>query len=266
MLADAATDLADQSARIGQTREAEAALEEYQRYFELSLKDTPSEGFARLAAKENLALARLRMQMGSGQESAAAVLAETEPLLTRLKSFPPGEPAGQQTLRPNLSLAEMLWEAYFHQARSALELGRYAEAETAARAARGISGLPSSGRDYGNLRFRIEFWSIHAQALVGLGRRAEARELLAPIVAAQRAARARLAAAPDNAIRRRNQAEILIATAEAQERSAPAERRALVTEARTLLDSLPAELAALADVRKLAARLAAEEAGLPRGD
>jgi hypothetical protein len=256
LLADVALRLAEAHSRLGQVREAEEAFAEYQRHHELSLQDVSTDGFTRLAVKESHMLARFRVERAGRKADATKSLTEADAVIARLKALNPSGPGSLE------SQERMLRQAEVHRRWCLMRLERYAEVEPLVRAeleralrGTGDGDLSAAGSVFFPAR-------LLAQTLIGQERRGEARDLLAPYLAQLRE---RSAERDGYVTARLGLADTLVTLARAQEKSPPAERRTMLTEARELLEKLPAETRERAEAREVFERLAAEEAILNRG-
>jgi tetratricopeptide (TPR) repeat protein len=245
-----ASRLAVLEARMGQSADAEASLKEAVRMNRLFVAVTPSDSMSRKLEPYAEPAWRARLQLLGGDDRGALAQATAAAAPVRQAELPAGN-VGAPVIRANF-LRQLLTTV----AVAALRLERYAQAESASRERLELPADQFSGADPVDESSRARVMLAHA--VVKQDRAAEAREILQPALEHYRAAQK---AGAVGLTFRRDFAYALYVSAIA---AAPAERgsrdEALAEAARLLAGQSP-EARRLADVRELAAWIAAARGG-----
>ncbi len=236
-------------AQTGNAPAAEATLAEFRRFYASSLKDTAAEGFARqmqAAMTQSVKLTALEGVGGRAQEMydlARQLLPQLEPLAPKDE--------GNRIWRDGILAATRV-----SLANSALRLGKFSEAESAARDA----GSYWLQRGIKNSLERLSLCvpqTVQALAIARQGRPEEARKLIDSVLEVYREEPAALR---EDSVARSFFARALFTSAVAQPATARAERQSLLTEAVQVVDSLSAETQQLQWVKELRGWIADERA------
>ncbi len=244
-------------AQRGSREAAEHALQEARRFYDTAAAEhSPSEGVNQTFAEYSGAAER-RVKLALDED--ALVYSMSTNGARRLEQLRRG--MTDRNARTAFLSCERL--ALSEAARAALNLGRYPDAETAARAL--LSLLPEAGINEATMHFFLDepddvVWGqvLLAQAAVGQGRKAEAIKALEPALAQYRADQARGAA---HVSFRQHFARALYvqALAESTDRAGTASARESLAQARACLQDLSDEARQLHDSKELFSWIAAAQ-------
>jgi len=253
-LTDAATTLSYFDAEMLNEADAMRTKELVRHYTELSVRDTPAEGFASLIAKDSEIMSNQGIDLLLGK-SPTGVHAALQPSVARVEEVDAKDPASRR-LKDIL-----LWNGYSTLAQASVLRGQFAEAETESRHWADAQKDMGISNDVDRINYAFS-QDMLAQALAGLGRLAEARAVVEPQVALMRRM---TAASPDDQLRRLDLGGFLLTHAAALEPSDRAERQSELDECEKLFAALSPELAACSDPRDMMRRLKLEQAKLAAG-
>jgi hypothetical protein len=200
----------------------------------------------------DLGLEGLRLRIEAFRGNDANVFEASAQLVAELEAVDlSNEDAGGAVMRPAVARANMIRAQLANRTLAGLRLGRYGEAEQAARQRLVLPPNPISEFDPQDEIARAKITLAHA--LVGQGRQDEARQVLDAELPRYRKLQEQGAQGLDF---HRDLAYALYVDAIARPAQDPQRRAALVAARRTL-DGLSAEARQLLDIRELYARIAA---------
>ncbi len=230
---------------------AEAGLAETKRLSKLTAENQPAESVFSRVAEEIGSAAALGMAERKGEVS-ASLYDQAEKTVARLRKLD-FEGSGAER-EGNFSLQC----AYSVMAKTALDLGRNAEAEATARKLKASLEATREKTDMADVSGEIaRAAGLLGEAIARQGRREEARGFVGPFVAATRA---QMAANPEDMLVRASLVELLLSEAAAQDPAAQVRRTALLDEAESVFASLTGEVKDTTSGRRMAKRLAAARA------
>ena len=230
---------------------AEAALAENKRLVRIAVENQPAESVFSRVADEVVKVAALGVAKAEGRVS-GSLYEEAVKVVGRLRKLELKGSGAESTGNFSLQCA------YGVMAETALDLGRYADAEAAARELKASLEATRDKTDMSDVPDEIaNAAGMLGESLARQGRRDEARALLGPFVAETRT---RMAANTEDVLVRALLVELLLSEAAAQEPAEQVQRRALLDEAGRLVDGLTEEMKETTSGRRGAKRLAAARA------
>jgi hypothetical protein len=241
--------LAMLAAAAGRRSEAERAFEGGVKASEESAKQFAEGNLKRVLGMARVPVRRARFEMLLGDPQSAFNRASAAAAYLEKLPIPPGDSLGKR-IHDNL-----LQIAYSNVSEPALQIGRYADAESAARKRLALPVNPFDNPDSDRSQRQVQL----ALALAGQGRAGEARTVLAPALGYYD--REKQAGAKDTYFRH-DYAEALLASALSQEPDATgrAARQKALKAAAAEIDDAPLQVRELTPMRELYARIAAARA------
>ena len=230
---------------------AEAAIAETKRLSKKAVDSQPAESVFSRAAEETVKVAALGVAEREGDIS-GSLYDEAEKTVVRLRKLDlEGSGAGGMGYFS-------LQSAYFVMANTAVDMGRYVEAEAAARELKASLEATREKTSMADVPDAIAgATGLLGESIARQGRQEEARALLGPFVAATRS---RMTANPEDVMVRALLVELLLSEAAAQQPAEQAQRHAILDDAERLFASLTDEVKGSTSGRRTAKRLAAARA------
>jgi tRNA A-37 threonylcarbamoyl transferase component Bud32 len=253
--------IAEWEAQRGNRAAAEDNLSQARRKLDATSTRTP--GWNRPTTRDLCDKSERQVKMAFGEHLAAYTLAQSA--LDRLAAPERPKDGGAALTTWQLCKAHALADA----AQAALALGRYSQAESAAQALLAIRELEN---DYSHLEILLGNPAdgclgrvLLAEAALGQGRRDDALKTIEPALANYRDAQAR-GATHVFFLQHFARALCIQASAQPDDASGTAQRRASLEQAARLLNALSDEAQQLRDTKELRSRIAAERKKLTSAD